>query len=74
MSSSENTFQINDKGIGKGFPTYFIADIAANHDGDGVCVTSVGELHKKLRDVFRGSGLLNVICCCHASIVLPHRR
>lgn len=26
--------QINDKKIGRNYPTYFIADIAANHDGD----------------------------------------
>lgn len=29
-----NQFQIQKKKIGKGHPTYFIADIAANHDGD----------------------------------------
>lgn len=34
MRSTENTLQINGKPIGKCFPTYFIADIAANHDGD----------------------------------------
>ncbi|MCJ0764272.1 N-acetylneuraminate synthase family protein [Variovorax terrae] len=34
MSSIENTLHINGKAIGKGFPTYFIADIAANHDSD----------------------------------------
>ena len=28
------TFTINKKKIGKKFPTYFIADIAANHDGN----------------------------------------
>ncbi len=27
-------FQIADKMVGEGHPTYFIADIAANHDGD----------------------------------------
>lgn len=27
-------FYINEKQIGNSFPTYFIADIAANHDGD----------------------------------------
>ena len=26
--------KIGDKKIGEGHPTYFIADIAANHDGD----------------------------------------
>jgi N-acetylneuraminate synthase len=30
----ENTLRIQDKSIGPGYPTYFIADIAANHDGD----------------------------------------
>jgi sialic acid synthase SpsE len=29
-----NSFKINTTNIGEGFPTYFIADIAANHDGD----------------------------------------
>ena len=28
------SLQINDKKIGRDYPTYFIADIAANHDGD----------------------------------------
>ena len=27
------TFKINKKRIGENYPTYFIADIAANHDG-----------------------------------------
>ena len=26
--------EINKKKIGSGYPTYFIADIGANHDGD----------------------------------------
>ena len=30
----ENSFQIENKTISKNSPTYFIADIAANHDGD----------------------------------------
>jgi len=30
----QSTFQIRGKKIGKEHPTYFIADIAANHDGD----------------------------------------
>lgn len=30
----EATMQIQDTPIGEGHPTYFIADIAANHDGD----------------------------------------
>ena len=29
-----NTIQIADREIGEGHPTYFIADISANHDGD----------------------------------------
>ena len=29
-----NQFCIGDKQVGSDFPTYFIADIAANHDGD----------------------------------------
>ena len=28
-----NSFKINKKKIGLSHPTYFIADIAANHDG-----------------------------------------
>lgn len=31
---SETEIQINDKHVGSKYPTYFIADIAANHDGD----------------------------------------
>ena len=31
---SDSTLVINDREIGPGFKTYFIADIAANHDGD----------------------------------------
>ena len=34
MSLSKPYMQINGKFIGDKFPTYFIADIAANHDGD----------------------------------------
>ena len=26
--------KIGDREIGQGFPCYFVADIAANHDGD----------------------------------------
>jgi sialic acid synthase SpsE len=29
-----NVIQIGDRGVGDGHPTYFIADISANHDGD----------------------------------------
>ena len=29
-----NNFKINKNKIGFDYPTYFIADIAANHDGD----------------------------------------
>ena len=31
---AESTLTINDQKIGPGYKTYFIADIAANHDGD----------------------------------------
>ena len=34
MPNFEPKFQIGDKSIGGKSPTYFIADIAANHDGD----------------------------------------
>ena len=34
MKSSSSILDIQGKKIGKDFPTYFIADIAANHDGD----------------------------------------
>lgn len=34
MNEIDNTFQINGRRVGRDFPTYFIADIAANHDGD----------------------------------------
>ena len=34
MNSSKNPMLINGKSIGANFPSYFIADIAANHDGD----------------------------------------
>lgn len=34
MSKNKNFFQIEDKKIGEHHPTYFIADIAASHDGE----------------------------------------
>lgn len=34
MKSPETILEIQDKKIGPGCPTYFIADIAANHDGE----------------------------------------
>ncbi len=34
MKSHEAILEINEKRIGRDYPTYFIADIAANHDGD----------------------------------------
>jgi N-acetylneuraminate synthase len=34
MREPDPAFEINGKPIGEDFPTYFIADIAANHDGD----------------------------------------
>ena len=34
MYCSLSTLEIQGKKIGDNFPTYFIADIAANHDGD----------------------------------------
>ncbi len=34
MNNCKNTIKINNSIIGEEFPTYFIADIAANHDGD----------------------------------------
>jgi N-acetylneuraminate synthase len=34
MTNTKSTFQINNKNIGESHPAYFIADIAANHDGD----------------------------------------
>lgn len=34
MSKPDSVLDINGKKIGNGFPVYFIADIAANHDGD----------------------------------------
>jgi len=34
MKHSDRALRINGVEIGGGFPTYFIADIAANHDGD----------------------------------------
>ena len=34
MKASDPILSINDKKIGQNHPTYFIADIAANHDGD----------------------------------------
>lgn len=34
MKSPETILNIQEKKIGRDYPTYFIADIAANHDGD----------------------------------------
>jgi sialic acid synthase SpsE len=34
MTSSERVLSIQGRMIGRDYPTYFIADIAANHDGD----------------------------------------
>ncbi len=34
MKVPNSTLEINNKKIGRYFPTYFVADIAANHDGD----------------------------------------
>ena len=34
MKKPDETLKINGQLIGDNFPTYFIADIAANHDGD----------------------------------------
>ncbi len=34
MKTPNQVFEINQKKIGRGYSTYFIADIAANHDGD----------------------------------------
>lgn len=34
MKKADSTLQINGKRIGRDFSVYFIADIAANHDGD----------------------------------------
>ena len=34
MLKADRTLQIADKVVGEEYPTYFIADIAANHDGD----------------------------------------
>ena len=34
MKKPDPILEINGKRIGRGFPVYFIADIAANHDGD----------------------------------------
>lgn len=34
MNQPDRILQIQDKAIGDAYPTYFIADIAANHDGD----------------------------------------
>ena len=33
MSNTEATFEIQGKKIGRDYPVYFVADIAANHDG-----------------------------------------
>ena len=40
-------FKINNNFIGEGYPTYFIADIAANHDGDINRAKRLIELAKK---------------------------
>lgn len=34
MNKPDSVLNISGKRIGEGYPTYFIADIAANHDGD----------------------------------------
>ncbi|HHH49977.1 MAG TPA: N-acetylneuraminate synthase, partial [Saprospiraceae bacterium] len=34
MKKPDSILKINEKNIGRDFSTYFIADIAANHDGD----------------------------------------
>ena len=34
MFQPSRQFEIGEKVIGHDFPTYFIADVAANHDGD----------------------------------------
>ena len=34
MKTPEMILKINDNEIGRDYPTYFIADVAANHDGD----------------------------------------
>ena len=34
MLTPNSTIEIQGKTVGNQFPTYFIADIAANHDGD----------------------------------------
>lgn len=34
MQSPSQTLEINEKKIGRDYPSFFIADIAANHDGD----------------------------------------
>jgi len=34
VNRPNSIFEINGKSIGNDFPTYFIADVAANHDGD----------------------------------------
>jgi N-acetylneuraminate synthase len=34
MTKADRTLRIADKTVGQDYPTYFIADIAANHDGD----------------------------------------
>jgi len=33
-TSNSPSFLIGDRAVGNGFPVYFVADIAANHDGD----------------------------------------
>jgi sialic acid synthase SpsE len=34
MKNPDSIIEINEQKIGRNYPTYFIADIAANHDGD----------------------------------------
>ena len=34
MKNPDSNLEINDRKIGRNYPTYFIADIAANHDAD----------------------------------------
>ena len=34
MKTPDTILRINNKNIGKDYPTYFVADLAANHDGD----------------------------------------
>ena len=34
MKKPDQVIKINETSIGNNYPTYFIADVAANHDGD----------------------------------------